>query len=207
MRTVMRRRFGRALEVAVVFGWRGALARCVVPLALVLVAGVACTRAEAQPRPTGAKEPAKPFRWPAATEGGACLLLDFEVVEQVIGASFDVAAKGQASETYSCVLQRAGAGTPDLTLAVSGTYADQAVFKATVAPKGSADVARLGLRAYSIAVPAAGGAGPGVEVGWLSGDNRLLVLRYRSAPKNPADPAALAPKMVELAHKVDAVGA
>jgi len=195
------------MEVPVVVGWRGAVARCVVALALVLVAAAACTRAEAQPRPTAAEEPVKPFRWPAATEGGACLLLDFDVVEQVIGTSFDVAAKGQANETYSCVLQRAGAGAPDLTLAVSGTNADPAVFRSTVAPKGSAPVDQLGVQAYALAVPAAAGSGPGVEVGWLSGDNRLLVLRYRSAPKNPADPGALTPKVILLAQKVNAIGA
>jgi hypothetical protein len=194
------------MEVPVLLGWRGAVARCVVPLALVLTAGAACTRAEAQPRPAAAQEPVKPFRWPAATEGGACLLLDFDVVEQVVGTSFDVAAKGQANETYSCVLQLAGAGAPDLTLAVSGTNADSAVFKSTVVPKGSTPVAQLGVQAYARAVPAAGAAGPAVEVGWLSGDNRMLVLRYRSAPRNPADPGALTPKMILLAQKVNAIG-
>jgi hypothetical protein len=195
------------MEVPVILGWSGAVARCVVPLCLVLVAAAACTRAEAQPRPAAAEEAAKPFRWPAATEGGACLLLDFDVVEQVIGTSFDVAAKGQANETYSCVLQRAGAGAPDLTLAVSGTNADPGVFASTVAPKGSAPVAQLGIQAYAMAVPAAGGSGPGVEVGWLSGDNRLLVLRYRSAPRKPVDPGTLTPKMILLAQKVNAIGA
>jgi hypothetical protein len=187
----------------VVLRWRDAAVAALVPLALLAVtAGCGRADAGAKPQPSGAQ--AQPFQWPAATQGGACAYLDFAAVAQTIGVTFDVAAKGQSGETYSCVLQRAGGrSVPDLTLAVSGTTADAAVFRATVTPKGATEVKDFGMLAYALPVAAAGDAGPGIEVGWLSGDGRLYVLRYRSAKDAPIDPAALTPKMAELAHKVD----
>ncbi len=147
---------------------------------------------------------AAPTRWPAGVAGGACQLLDFDVVAAAVGVSFDVAAAAQQGGTYTCVLQQQQSSFPDLTLAVTPTAADVSTFRGTVTPKGAATVSDLGRAGYSTTVPASGGAGPAIEVGWLAGNARLLVLRYRLAPgADPAPLAALTPKVVELARKVD----
>jgi hypothetical protein len=175
------------------------------PIALGLAMFVAggCGNAQAHPSAPVASAPT-PTRWPAETAGGACYLLDYDVVEQAIGVAFDVAASSEANGTYTCVMQAKGASFPDLTLAVTATSADPAVFKATVQPKGASPAAGLGKIGYTAAVPAGPGAGPGVDVGWLSGDGRILLLRYRFAEGTPAAEAgALTPKLVELAARVD----
>jgi hypothetical protein len=79
------------------------------------------------------------------------------------------------------------------------------VFKATVMRPGATAVPGIGKIAYSALLPALGGeAGPAVEVGWLSGDGRLISLQYRfPAGTADADVAAFTPKLVELAKKID----
>jgi hypothetical protein len=169
--------------------------------ALVTLAG--CGNAEAHPRDAAVSVPS-PTRWPAAAAGGACFLLEYEVIEQIVGTSFDVSASSEANHTYTCVLQTKNGSYPDLTLAVSTTDADPTVFRSTVQPKGAAPVPELGRIGYSVAMPAAAGSGPGVEVGWLSGNGRLLLLRYRCAPTaTAADAGALVPKVITLARKID----
>jgi hypothetical protein len=106
------------------------------------------------------------------------------------------------------VLQRVGADLPDLSLAVSTTLADPGVFKASVAPKGAPVLTDLGKVGYSTGIPAADGAGPGSEVGWLSGNQRLMILRFRSPPGTaPDELTALTPKLIALAKKVDQASA
>src|SRR3954454_6805370 len=95
-------------------------------VALVAVAGLALNtagcgkRAESktpQPQLEHAAVPARsPERSPAATAGGACQLLDFYAVEEVIGIHFEVAASSVRDATATCVLQHTTAGYPDLTL-------------------------------------------------------------------------------------------
>ncbi len=159
------------------------------------------------PAPHNGQKPGpKPTRWPAATAGGACQLLDYGTVEQAVGTSFDVAAGSQQDATYTCVLQNTGLTVPDLSLAVTPTSADPAVFRNTVMPKGAAVLTGLGKVAYRLNVPAVvkTGRGPGVEIGWLSGNNRILVLRY-TMPGDAAAPAVeeTATKLFELAKIVD----
>jgi hypothetical protein len=145
-----------------------------------------------------------PTRLPAGYAGGACQLLDYDVVDATIGTSFDVAASSDASGAFTCVLQQVAADLPDLSLAVTPTLVDAPVFKTSVIPKKATSVSDLGKAAYSLPVAAGGGAGPGAEVGWLSGNQRLLVLRYRGAPGTAAaDVSALLPKLVALAKKID----
>jgi hypothetical protein len=156
----------------------------------------------ATPTPTGLK----PTRWPAAQAGGACQLLDYAVVEGIIGVAFDVAAGGRQDATYTCVLQRTGVTVPDLSLAVSPTTASPTIFKNTVAPKGSAAVTGLGKAAYRAGLPAAPkqNRGAGVEIGWLSGNNRIIILRYTMPTDAPPEATAQAnAKLVELAAVVD----
>jgi hypothetical protein len=147
---------------------------------------------------------ATPTRWPAAQSGGACQLLDYDVIEATIGVRFAVAASATSTATFTCVLQPDGAGLPDLTLAVTATEADMSVFHSTVIPKGATTIEDLGKISYRVGVPASATAGPGVEVGWLSSNQRLMVLRFHSATGTAqADVDALAPKLVDLAKKID----
>jgi hypothetical protein len=170
-------------------------------LALLLgVAGCGGTRAQAD---GGHADPA-PSRWPAAIAGGACQLLDYDVIAAAIGVQFDVAAAGTSAATFTCVVQRTAADLPDLSLAVTATQADPTTFKTSVQPKSSATVTDLGKVGYSVPVAATKDAGPGLEVGWLSGNQRLIVLRYRSPSGTAAgDLTALLPKLVDLARKID----
>jgi hypothetical protein len=147
-------------------------------------------------------------RQPAAAAGGACQLLDYDVIQARLGVRFDMAASGNVDATYTCVLQPAKAELPDLSLAVTATQADTATFKNSVTPKGAATVSGLGKIAYSVSVPAGGGAGPGVEVGWLSGNQRLIILRYRSPGATASgDANAILPKVVDLAKAIDLTSA
>jgi hypothetical protein len=73
-----------------------------------------------------------------------------------------------------------------------------------VPPKGAAPVDELGKVGYTVTLAPDAGAGPAVEVGWLSGNSRILVLRYRCpAATGPDDVGALSPKLVALAKKID----
>jgi hypothetical protein len=145
-----------------------------------------------------------PSREPAEEAGGACQLLDYDVIQSQMGLTFDIAASGNVDATYTCVLQQTQGDLPDLSLAVTATTADTATFKTTVAPKGSSTVNDLGKAAYSAAVAAGSGAGPGYEVGWLSANQRLIILRYRSANGTASgDVSPLLPKLIALAQKID----
>jgi len=143
-------------------------------------------------------------RWPAGIAGGACLLIEYDEVQQDIGVSFDVSAAGESQNTFTCVLQKQGIDLPDLTLAVTPTAVDSTVFRASVQPKGAAVVANLGRVAYSVTLPPAAASGPVVEVGWLAGNGRLMILRYRSpVTAAAAEATAMVPKLVTLAKQVD----
>jgi hypothetical protein len=144
--------------------------------------------------------------FPAAAAGGACQLLDYGVIEEVLGVRFDVAAASRHKGTQTCVVQAEGAARPDLLASVTGTTADAAVFADEVAPEGATTVKGLGKAAYRVVRAAGRGSGPGVEVGWLTGDKekQLIMLRYTLAAGQPAAKAeALAPKLITLAKKLD----
>jgi hypothetical protein len=145
----------------------------------------------------------------AAIEGRACQVIEFDVVESTLGVRFDTAGGAHTSETYTCVLGQTGRAFPDLTLAVSATAADELIFRATLTPSNSTAVPELGRGAYQLgleAVTASDGtaSGPGLEIGWLSAGSRLLNLRYtHAAGVTDTDVAALAPKLVALAHQIE----
>ncbi|GAA1811729.1 hypothetical protein GCM10009835_34160 [Planosporangium flavigriseum] len=126
------------------------------------------------------------------------------MIEQILGTSFDVSAAGATDATATCVLQTKAGSYPDLTLAVTPVNVEPAAFLSTAKPSGAAAVAELGKAGYTAGVPAVEPAGPGVEVGWLSGNGRLLVLRYRCRPGS--DESALSDKLVALAKKIDRDG-
>ncbi len=143
----------------------------------------------------------------AATEGRACQAIEFDVVESVLGVRFDTAGGARHDETYICVLGQAGHPFPDLTLAMSATEADELIFRASLTPSGSTPVPDLGRIAYQVELPVTNAAdgspsGPRLEVGWLSVGRKLLYLRYTSAPG--ANIADVAPKLITLAHQIEA---
>jgi hypothetical protein len=141
---------------------------------------------------------------PAALAGGACLLLDFNTVAKHLGTTFTVSAAADTSGTFSCVLQQSSASYPRLTLSITATDLSPADFTADVKPKDATSVAELGKTAYEEQVSATKSAGPVIEVGWLSGNDRLIVFRYAfPAGTSAAVSKALAPKMVSLAKIVD----
>jgi hypothetical protein len=154
--------------------------------------------------PSGSLKPSAPPPSPAALAGGACLLLDYATVAQQLGVTFDVAAAADSSGTYTCALQRSTAALPTLTLTITATDLTPLDFTTNVNPAGSKAVTGLGKIGYSIVVDPASSAGPAVEVGWLSGNDRLIVLRY-VFPKASSSSAATAfvPKLVGLAKLVD----
>jgi hypothetical protein len=169
----------------------------------VAVAGVAgCTKgtAEAPPPPTSLVA----TQWPASVAGGACQLLDYPTIEAATRVRFDVAAASQQGRTLTCVVQHSDASRSDLTLAVTATTADAAVFGSTMVPEKAQRVSGLGKAAYKARLPATKTQGPSVEVGWLSADQRLITLRFTFPPgAGTPEVDAMSSGLVDLAKKVD----
>jgi len=177
---------------------------------VLLLAGTGCAgpAAGASRSPRSAHPAPSPTREPAEAAGGACALLTFDQVATATGVEFGVSAASNSGETYTCVLRRVETELPELSLAVSPTLADATVFGASIAPKGSTAVTGLGKIGYSRTLPAAAGAGPGAEIGWLSGSQQLMVLRYRTAAGTGlGDVSAVIPHLVDLAKKIDQASA
>jgi hypothetical protein len=151
-------------------------------------------------RGAGSSAPVKPD--PASLAGGACLLLDYATINKTLGTNFDVAASADKSDSYTCVVQSSSASFPDLTLSITATDLSVSDFQSDVAPSKSKKVSSLGKVGYEIEHAASGENGPTIEVGWLSGNERLIVMTYAYAPDAQADPA-LVGKMDELARAVD----
>jgi hypothetical protein len=170
----------------------------------VLLLATGCENPLASPDPDASPPPLTIERPAAASAGGACQLLDYTVVEQAIGVRFEVAAAAQQDATYTCVLQQAAASLPDLLLVVTSSNVDTSIFRNTMTPRGAAAVAGLGKVGYRITGTPGPGRGPIVEVGWLSGNNRLMTLRFTTiAGTTPAAATETGLKLVELAKKVD----
>src|SRR5262245_56932177 len=98
-----------------------------------------------------AAPPAKPVSVaPAAAAGGACQLLDWDMIKAALGVTFAVAAAAQQGNTFTCVTQRHGASLSDLMLAVTATTADASVYTSTIQPKGATAVPGVGKVAFSL---------------------------------------------------------
>ncbi|MBT8224812.1 MAG: hypothetical protein HKP61_14525, partial [Dactylosporangium sp.] len=142
-----------------------------------------------------------------AEAGGACQLLDYPTIRDTLGLSFSVAAAAQQGETYTCLVQPSGASFPDLALSVTPSIADEKAFQTAAMPEGATKVEGLGKIGYSAPIEAAADAGPGVQIGWLAGNGRLLVLRLRLVPGEAPGPAAeRTAQLVELAKIIDFIG-
>jgi hypothetical protein len=137
----------------------------------------------------------------AADAGGACLLLDFAATNKALGTAFDVAGAGQSGDTFSCVLRSAAAEYPMMSVALTPTKTDVPTFQSpAIWPKGAAFVGALGKVAYRISLKATDEHGPGVEVTWLSGNDRLITLQVLVGKGKEALPYQ---KVVTLARLVD----
>jgi hypothetical protein len=150
----------------------------------------------------GSEHPASAKPEPASLAGGACLLLDYATINTALGTNFDVAASADKSDSYTCVVQSSSDSFPDLTLSITATDLSASDFQSDVAPPKSKKVSSLGKVGYEIEHAASGGNGPTIEVGWLSGNERLIVMMYAYAPDEQTDPT-LVGKMDELARAVD----
>ncbi|WP_089021670.1 hypothetical protein [Micromonospora coriariae] len=140
----------------------------------------------------------------AASSGGACRLLDFALIEQLLKVRFDVAAASERSDTYACVVRAEGATLPELTLSVTDAKIDKTTFGADVVPDKATKVTGLGQQAYRRTIAAASGRGPVAEVGWLASEGRLATLSWttaRGAQRSAAE--KLTGDLIALAKKVD----
>jgi hypothetical protein len=176
----------------------------------VLAALTACTSADV-PRSAGTPTPHRPVPVvspsasappAAAMAGGACLLLDYKVINAALGTRFDVAAAANKSGTYTCVVQ-GNTTYPDLTLSITATTLTTTDFTANLKPSGSTTVAKLGKIGYSAEIKATGKTGPAMEIGWLSGNGRVIIMRY-TADVGTAVASSVTDGMVSLARTVDA---
>ena len=119
---------------------------------------------------------------PAASAGGACILWDYDFIQEKIGVKFNVAASDQVDDTSTCVVQTVARAWPDLTLSVvESTPADADLFLADLKPRKAKTVKGLGKAAYRLNSAASGDHGPVVEIGWLSEAKQLQTLRFTFA--------------------------
>ncbi|HEU0238325.1 MAG TPA: hypothetical protein VFR11_03465 [Micromonosporaceae bacterium] len=194
-------------------GRRGAVAIAAVT-AFVALTGCSLTNANSAgatsgdgPSPAGGPPGTDSANTPpsaAALAGGACLLMNFDTVRTELGTAFTVSAAADSSGSFTCVLQGTSGSYPSLTLTITATDLTTSDFTAQVVPDGAKAVPELGKIAYEIQMPATKSAGPAIDVGWLSGNNRLIDFRYVcAAGTSTATAAALIPKMVSLSKIVD----
>jgi hypothetical protein len=143
-------------------------------------------------------------RWPAGAAGIACQLIEYDAVADATGTRFDTAGGGRQDETLTCALTQSSSQFPYLTLAMTPTTVDEAIFTARVIPGGASPIGDLGKVAYHLVIAPAGPAGPAIELGWLSSSTRLMILRYTFAPSTPPEEVTeMGPKLVTLAQQVE----
>nr|BFE68672.1 hypothetical protein GCM10020092_019730 [Actinoplanes digitatis] len=109
-------------------------------VALLAVAGCSDHRSEAASLP-----PVQIVQQPAASAGGACILWDYEFIEEKIGVRFSVAAADQVDITSTCVVQTEREEWPYLALSVvESTKADASTFAAENIPAKATKLKGLG---------------------------------------------------------------
>jgi hypothetical protein len=144
---------------------------------------------------------------PASAAGGVCMRIRFEEVAALTGVRFEVAgASGTPGRSQACVLGRVGASVPDLTFTVVPVAADltAADYAADYVPSGATTLPGLGEAGFSRVLPAASGAGPKAEIGWLRGSRTYTVSLTTERPTTPAAARAAIPKLVALARRLTA---
>jgi hypothetical protein len=181
-----------------------ALFRAVPAAAAALLALAGCNaQAEAESVTVAPAPPA--VEQPAASAGGACILWDYQFIQQQIGVKFTVAAADQVDDTSTCVVQTETGDYPDLALAVvESTTADAKLFLDTLAPARSTPVKGLGKAGYRLVSAAADGHGPTVEIGWLSEAAQLQTLKFTfAAGAGRTAVTAMADHLLTLAKAMD----
>ena len=83
------------------------------------------------------------------------------------------------------------------------TSADLESFELDLMPEDADEVERLGRMGYVVAVEPVDDRGPGLEVGWLSADGRLVTLALTMPKETDADPTDYADGLIEVARTVD----
>ncbi|GID98178.1 hypothetical protein ACFQFC_30615 [Amorphoplanes digitatis] len=169
-------------------------------VALLAVAGCSDHRSEAAGLP-----PVQIVQQPAASAGGACILWDYEFIEEKIGVRFSVAAADQVDITSTCVVQTEREEWPYLALSVvESTKADASTFAAENIPAKATKLKGLGKAGYRLVSKASGGHGPTVEIGWLSEAAQLQTLRYTFAKGAAgAEVTKMSTKLLALAKAMD----
>ncbi|GAA0435482.1 hypothetical protein Aca07nite_15780 [Actinoplanes capillaceus] len=169
--------------------------------AVVLLAAAGCEAGEGAAVVTPSAPAEEIVEEPAAAAGGACILWDYELIEQTTGVRFAVAASDQVQDTSSCVVQTLEAAWPDLTLSVvETTKANADIFLSERMPAKATKLSGLGRAGYRLTTKAAGGHGPAVEIGWLSEAKQLQTLRFTFAKDAPAPEVKdMNAKLLELA--------
>ncbi|SDT77988.1 hypothetical protein [Actinoplanes derwentensis] len=124
---------------------------------------------------------------PAAAAGGACILWDYDLIQQTVGIRFEVAASDQVDDTSSCVVQKTDEPWPDLSLSVvETTKANAEVFLEERMPAKAAKLKGLGRAGYRAYGQPAGEHGISTEIGWLSEAKQLQTLRLTFPKGTPA---------------------
>ncbi|GIE27186.1 hypothetical protein Ait01nite_002310 [Actinoplanes italicus] len=138
---------------------------------------------------------------PAASAGGACILWDYDFIEQAIGIRFAVSAADQVEDTSTCVVQTLSGAWPDLSLSVvETTTANAEVFLDTRMPAKATKLTGLGRAGYRLNAKAAADHGPTVEIGWLSEAKQLQTVRFTFAKgASAADVKDMNAKLLDLA--------
>jgi hypothetical protein len=142
---------------------------------------------------------------PAASAGGACILWDYDFIQEKIGVAFDVAAADQVDDTSSCVVQTVQGDYPDLMLSVvESTPADAKLFLSDLKPAKATALKGLGKAGYRLNSASTGDHGPSIEIGWLSEASQLQTLRFTFAKTaKPADITTMNTKLLDLAKAMD----
>ena len=172
-------------------------------LVLGLVVGIALLNAACDEQATAA--PKQNSEWPAGAAGIACQLLEYDAVAAKLGTKFDTAGGFKQGNTLTCAVTQKDKASPFLTVALTPSTIDSVVFSESVKPQGAYSMPDLGVIAYRLTLPATDGAGPGLEIVWLSETSRLVTLRYGFPPSTaPEEIDAMTPKLLSLAQEVEA---
>lgn len=157
--------------------------------------------ASAPPQPSVSASPSPQVN--LAEAGDACLLLDSGRLQQRIGVMFEVAASAAKTKTHTCVTRPAAAALPELSLSVTATKTDAAVFKDVIRPDGAKSVSGLGRAAFFV-ISLKKGRPPSIEVGWLAGNARMLLLKI-TMPDGSDQVAAkeMAKRLIAVARDID----
>ncbi|THV42659.1 hypothetical protein [Glycomyces buryatensis] len=194
-----------------------------IPVAALLLGAAACSddggNAEdpvdtAAQEETSADESTTPVELDLEEAGGACTLIDGDLLDSVTGEHFRFASGGpepdgeeeDAPAQLSCAVQTGEAAYPDLTTFIAPTDASADVYK-DEEPGDSEEIEDLGDAAYWIVHTEDTGAGPALELGWLA-DGNMFEMRYTTPEGTEAGTVEeLVPGFTDLAKSINQANA